>query len=104
MAGMSEKPNGNGSGGDPSFHAFLCQWAAQASTIAMGMVIPALIGFGLDRLLGTVVLFAIFGAILGMVLGFWQLIRIANPSNPQIPSTGSSGVDKSPDTGDNEAV
>jgi len=42
------------------------------------MVIPAIIGVGLDRLFGTVVLFAILGVILGMALGFWQLIKFAS--------------------------
>ena len=99
---MSEKFRD--SKGDPSFHAFLYQWAAQGSVIALGMVIPAIIGAGLDRFFGTVVLFAILGAILGMVLGFWQLIKIAQSPNPQIPVAGGNGVDKSPDTEDNKAV
>jgi len=62
---------------EPSFHALLYQWAARSSVIALEMVIPAVIGVGLDRLFGTVVLFAILGVIFGMALGFWQLIRFA---------------------------
>jgi len=62
---------------DHSFYALLFQWSARASVIAFEMVIPAALGVGLDRLCGTVVLFAILGAILGMALGFWQLIKIA---------------------------
>ena len=89
---MSEESNGN---------TLLYQWAAQASVIALEMVIPAAIGVGLDRLLGTVVLFAILGAVLGMTLGFWQLIKIAlhQTENPQ-----NNGVDKSPETRDNGTV
>ena len=68
----------NASGGDPSFHVLLYQWASQISVISLGMVIPAIIGVGLDRLFGTVVLFAILGVILGMALGFWQLIKFAS--------------------------
>ena len=78
---------------DDSFHANMYLWAARASGIAFEMVIPAVIGFGLDRLCGTVVLFAILGAVFGVALGFWQLVKIA-----------SIGVDKPPDTGDNGAV
>jgi len=68
-------------GGDPSFYAHLYQWAARASAIALEMVVPAILGIGLDRLLGTVALFAILGVILGMALGFWQLIKIAKAAN-----------------------
>jgi len=72
---MSDVPNG--SEDNPSFHAHLYQWAARTSVIALEMVIPAIIGVGLDRLFGTVVLFAILGIVLGMALAFWQLIKIA---------------------------
>ena len=75
MPDMSEPKSDNGN--DPSFHALMYQWAARSSGIALGMVVPAVIGVGLDRLLGTVVLFAILGTILGLALAFWQLIRIA---------------------------
>jgi len=73
---MSKESNSSGS--DPSFQALIYQWAAQISTISLGMVIPAIIGVGLDRLFGTVALFVILGVILGMALGFWQLIKFAN--------------------------
>jgi len=62
---------------EPSFYALLFQWSARTSVIALEMVIPAVIGVGLDRFFGTVVLFAILGAIFGMALGFWQLLKIA---------------------------
>ena len=79
---------------DPSFYAHLYQWQARISMIALEMVIPALIGVWLDRLLGTVVLCVILGVFLGMALGFWQLLKIAY-HDPNI------GVDNLPDTGDN---
>ena len=72
---MTEKPKADGD--EPSFHALLYQWAARSSAIALEMVLPAVIGVGLDRLCGTVVLFAILGAVFGMTLGFWHLIKIA---------------------------
>ena len=78
---------------DDSFHATLYQQAAQVPGIALEMVIPAAVGVGLDRLCGTVVLFAILGTALGMALVFWQLLKLA-----------SIGVDKPSDTGDNGAV
>ena len=87
---MIDVPNGND--GD-SFYAALYRWAAQVPVIALEMVIPAALGVGLDRLCGTVVLFAILGTALGMALGFWQLLKLA-----------SIGVDKPSDTRDNGAV
>ena len=62
---------------DSSFFVSLYQWSARTSIIAVEMAVPAVLGVGLDRLFGTVALFAILGVILGMALGFWQLIRMA---------------------------
>ena len=72
---MSEDFNSNG--GDPSFFVLLHQWAARSSMIALEMVIPAVIGIGLDLFLGTPPLFVLIGVGLGMALGFWQLIKLA---------------------------
>jgi len=65
---------------DPSLYAHLYQLSVQISTIAIGMVIPALLGVWLDRLLGTVALLTVLGVFLGMALGFWQLLKIARRS------------------------
>ena len=73
---MLNDPDGNKEG-DTHFTAFLYQWSVRTSGIALGMVIPAVVGVGLDRLCGTVVLFAILGTLLGVALGFWQLLKIA---------------------------
>ena len=85
----------NDNGDHVSFQALLFQWSVRTSMIAFEMVIPAVIGVGLDRLCGAVALFAILGIILGTAVGFWQLIRIANME---------SGLDKPPNTRDNEDV
>jgi len=84
--------NGNS---DAHFRATLFQWSVRMSGIALEMVVFAVIGIGLDRLCGTVALFTILGTILGMVLGFWQLLQFAK---------NSDGVDTSPDTRDNGAT
>jgi len=60
---------------DTAFQVFLFQWAARGSAVAFEMVIPALIGIGLDRFFGTVALFTILGVICGMALAFWQLYK-----------------------------
>jgi len=70
---------------DPRFFAVLYQWSARTSIIALEMVMPVLIGVGLDQLCGTVALFAILGVFLGVVLGFWQLLKIAHHSGTNEP-------------------
>ena len=80
---------------DSHFYTVLYQWSARMSGIAIELVIPAAIGVGLDRLCGTVVLFAILGTILGMVLVFWQLVKMANFHD---------GVDTPPHKEDNDPV
>jgi F0F1-type ATP synthase assembly protein I len=55
--------------------------AVRIFNIGFEMVLPAIIGVGLDYLFGTVALFVILGVILGAVLGFWQLIRIASKND-----------------------
>ncbi|MDR0391635.1 MAG: AtpZ/AtpI family protein [Planctomycetaceae bacterium] len=52
--------------------------AARISGIGVEMVVPVLLGVGLDYWLGTVVIFAIIGAICGTILAFRQLIKISN--------------------------
>ena len=86
---MSNAPDNN----DADFYALLFQWAARASLVAFEMVLPAIIGVGLDRLFGTGALFAVLGVILGMVLAFWQLYKLAN-----------IGLDKPDNTGDNGTI
>ncbi|MDR1485329.1 MAG: AtpZ/AtpI family protein [Planctomycetaceae bacterium] len=51
--------------------------AAKISGIGVEMVVPVLLGVGLDYLLGTVAIFAITGAIFGTALAFTQLIKIS---------------------------
>jgi F0F1-type ATP synthase assembly protein I len=55
--------------------------AVRISNIGIEMVLPAIIGVGLDYLFGTVVLFVLLGVLSGTVLGFWQLIKIASKND-----------------------
>ncbi|MDR1964547.1 MAG: AtpZ/AtpI family protein [Planctomycetaceae bacterium] len=80
---MQNKAEENPSGDDRSQQAIGYVWAARISNIGLEMVFPALIGVGLDRLFGTVALFVILGMILGVALGFWQLIKIASKMDNQ---------------------
>jgi F0F1-type ATP synthase assembly protein I len=67
-------------GDEPALVAQLYQWYARASAVAFEMVIPPIIGIGLDRYLSTVALCTILGVLLGVALGFWQLLKIAKAS------------------------
>ncbi len=62
---------------DRSALARAMELGALATTIAMEMVVPILLGYGLDHWLGTRPVFTIVGAALGMAGGLWHLIRLA---------------------------
>lgn len=47
--------------------------------ICVEMVLPVLGGYWLDRRLGITGPFAILGGAVGMTLGVWSLIRLAQP-------------------------
>lgn len=50
-----------------------------SSEIVAGVVVGAVIGFGLDWLLRTRALFLILFALLGVAAGVWNVIRAATP-------------------------
>lgn len=51
------------------------EWVAKITTVALEMALPAVLGFWLDRQLGTRFL-GIVGAALGITLGLWHLIKM----------------------------
>lgn len=58
-------------------------------TIAFMMVVPAFMGWGLDKLLGTEIVFMAFGVILGVVAGGWQLFKLVHYLEEQTDSPDS---------------
>ena len=48
-------------------------------TVAIGMVVPGLVGYYLDGRLNTRALFTILGFGIGVTCGVWQLLRMASP-------------------------
>ena len=52
------------------------QRATRGITVALGMVIPGLLGYGLDRLLEIVPVLTVGGFALGMILGIRELMRM----------------------------
>ena len=56
-------------------------WASRITTVAIGMIVPGLVGFWLDHRLGTLILFTLIGFGLGVTTGAWQLVRMASSKN-----------------------
>ncbi len=52
-------------------------WGYQAVSISLEMVVPALLGLWIDRLLGMLPVFLILGAVFGMVAGMMHLVGFA---------------------------
>jgi F0F1-type ATP synthase assembly protein I len=63
---------------DRSAIARAAGWASQVTGLCAEMVVPLLLGHGLDRWLGTPAVFAILGGGLGLTLGIWNFIRLAD--------------------------
>lgn len=67
-------------------------WSSLVTTVSLEMVVPALIGYWIDRRLGTVMVFLMLGAILGMTGGIYHLVRLT-----ALPGPGARGARKSSD-------
>jgi F0F1-type ATP synthase assembly protein I len=62
---------------DRSALARALELGSLATTIALEMVVPIVLGLLLDRWLGTKAVFTIVGGVVGMAGGLWQLIRLS---------------------------
>ena len=51
------------------------------TAISLEMVLPGLIGFWIDRQLGTVMVFLVLGVILGMTTGMIHLVRLTSSTS-----------------------
>ncbi len=60
---------------DPHAIARGMQWVARITTVALEMVVPAVIGGWLDNRFGTSML-ALVGLLIGVPLGLWHLIKM----------------------------
>jgi F0F1-type ATP synthase assembly protein I len=58
------------------------QWASTVTTIGLEFTLPMLLGYGLDRSLGTVPVVTMVGVLLGLVLGMLHTVRLGR----QLPS------------------
>jgi F0F1-type ATP synthase assembly protein I len=64
---------------DRSLLARATEWASNATTVAMEMVVPILIGAWIDHRLGFKGVFAIIGGVIGMTSGIWTLLKMVEP-------------------------
>lgn len=60
-------------------------WSAIIATIGMEMALPPLLGAWIDRKCGTLVVFTIFGAALGMAIGLTHILKIAKNNGKNGP-------------------
>lgn len=56
--------------------ALALEWVSRITAIAMEMVLPIVIGYWIDKWLGTKVVFLILGLIVGFVSGIWNLVKL----------------------------
>jgi hypothetical protein len=58
--------------------AVAMEWVSRITTVSLEMVIPGVVGWFIDRALGTGFIIAIVGFGLGLVGGMYHLIVMAN--------------------------
>jgi len=58
--------------------------------IALGMVVPGLVGYYVDSNLGTRALLTILGFAVGMTYGIWELVRMGRRRSPDRDKTNQS--------------
>jgi hypothetical protein len=56
------------------------EWASRITTVALEMALPPALGYWADQWLSTGVVLLMVGGIVGLTVGTWHLIRIANAS------------------------
>lgn len=66
-------------------------WVSRITTVAVGMVVPGLVGFWIDRRLGTLVLFTVVGFGLGMTVGIVQLVRMESEGSRRDEKENNGG-------------
>lgn len=81
---------------DRSRMARAAAWAADATTVAVEMVIPIVIGAWADTRLGTRGLFAVIGAAVGITMGIWTLTRMVRTLSRKNRDAGPLGRQDKP--------
>jgi F0F1-type ATP synthase assembly protein I len=75
------------------------EWGSRVTSIGLEFVVPALLGYGLDRWLGTKPWFAVLGALLGLAMGMFHVFRLpaelARDAERRREADGGPGRDSS---------
>lgn len=58
------------------------EWSSRITTVALEMVVPAVLGWWVDQKLGTVVVFVVLGAAVGMTTAIVHLLRMTSAARP----------------------
>jgi F0F1-type ATP synthase assembly protein I len=66
---------------DRSALAIAYEWAARIIVISLEMVLPGVIGYGIDYWLGTVCLFLVIGLVAGSIGGMRHLLQMTRPKS-----------------------
>ena len=72
---------------DRSPVAIASQWASRVMTVSLEMVLPGMLGYWVDQMLGTVALFMVIGFVFGITAAIWHLIRMTSSEKNKGPSS-----------------
>lgn len=72
-------------------------WSSRITSVALEMVLPAVLGHWLDQKLGTVVVFLLLGLVLGMTAGLYHLIKMVQPPKPEDAGRKNGPDEQAPD-------
>jgi len=70
-------------------------------SIALEMVVPGALGYWLDHYLGTKLVFAVVGFAFGLTYGIWQLVRMGQREQSNLPHRRWTHRPDTTDTGPN---
>ena len=66
---------------DRSPFAEAAEWTSHVTTVAAEMALPSLGGYWIDQRLGTKAVFLVLGALFGLALGIWHLLRLTKTAS-----------------------
>jgi len=70
------------------------EWASRISTIGLEFALPPALGYGVDSWLRTTPAATLAGAVLGFLVGMWQIMRMARQLPGSSPRTASASRDR----------
>ncbi len=62
--------------------ALAMEWSSRITTVVSEMLAPPLVGYWLDRRLGTGFLLMVLGLVVGFATGLYSLVKLTRPGGP----------------------